>query len=161
MIVGSVAAEVYRRIEEYARKVAGADAASKAVDTETAATKTMSEQNTTAGPAATVATSSAPAAATAASPDNKPLGAAPAAASTSKPENVNAAPPSPWDTLRVGSYVIAKYPIETLGWWPAIITAIDKRDFIVRWPDEPRTLPLKMKRKHIAIIHPELNTSSM
>ena len=83
----------------------------------------------------------------------------PVAASTGKAENATAAPVNPWDTLRVGSHVIAKYPDESFGWWPAIITAIDKRDFIIRWPDEPRTIPSKVKRKHVAIIHPDLDLS--
>jgi hypothetical protein len=48
MIVGSVSAEVYRRIEEHARKGVGASGASKP---ETAASKPASEQNTNTGPA--------------------------------------------------------------------------------------------------------------
>jgi hypothetical protein len=90
---------------------------------------------------------------------NRQQAANPAASLTSNAENVAAAPVNPWDTLRVSSYVIAKYPDESVGWWPAIITAIDKRDFIIRWPDEPRTIPSKIKRKHVAIIRPDLDVS--
>jgi hypothetical protein len=158
IIVGSVTTEVYRRIDEYARKAAGTDAASKPANTEAAA-KPASEQTKNMSVTATAATSSVPATATLATDSKPPSAANPAAAATSKPENVTAAPPSPWDTLRVGSYVIAKYPDESFGWWPAIITAIDKRDFIIRWPDEPRTIPSKVKRKHVAIIHPDLDPS--
>jgi hypothetical protein len=160
MIVGSVTTEVYRRIEDYVRKTSGASP----TPTNMAATETKpaSEQITNVSATGTDATSSAPVAASAASPDSKPPSAAtPVAASTGKAENATAAPPSPWDTLRVGSYVIAKYPDESFGCWPAIITAIDKRDFIIRWPDEPRTIPSKVKRKHVAIIHPDLDASGM
>ena len=160
MIVGSVTTEVYRRIEDYVRKTSGAASPTPA-NTAASETKPASEQITNVSATGTDATSSAPVAASPASPDSKPPSAAiPVAASTGKSENVTAAPVNPWDTLRVGSYVIAKYPDESFGWWPAIITAIDKRDFIIRWPDEPRTIPSKVKRKHVAIIHPDLDLSA-
>jgi hypothetical protein len=60
------------------------------------------------------------------------------------------------DALRVGSHVVAKYwekDGSANGWWLAIITGIDKNDFIIRWPDEPKTPPLKVERKHVAILH--------
>jgi hypothetical protein len=160
MIIGSVTTEVYRRIEDYVRKTSGAASPTPA-NTAATATKPASEQITNVSATGTDATSSAPVAASPASPDSKPPSAAiPVAASTGEAENATAAPPSPWDTLRVGSYVIAKYPDESFGWWPAIITAIDKRDFIIRWPDEPRSIPSKVKRKHVAIIHPDLDLSA-
>ena len=164
MIVGSVSSEVYRRIEDHVRKTSGVEGSPGSASTEAAVAKPTSEQTTNGSATGTAATSSTPASKTTdpASPEGKPMSVAnPVAASTGKSENVTAAPVNPWDTLRVGSYVIAKYPDELLGWWPAIITAIDKRDFIIRWPDEPRTIPSKVKRKHVAIIHPDLDASGM
>jgi hypothetical protein len=111
MIVFSVTIEVYQRIEDSVRKAAGAEVAAKPADTERATAKPASEQNmnlTT----AIARTSSAPATASSTPTDSKPISAANpvAASSTGKSENVAAAPVNPWDTLRVGSYVIAKYP---------------------------------------------------
>jgi hypothetical protein len=165
MIVGSVSTEVYRRIEEYTRKGPGADAAAKEESIVAAAAKPATEQNTNAtGTLVTAATSSAPATAPATAPDGKPASAAnPVSASAGKPENTSAAPPNPWDALRVGAHVIAKYwekDGSANGWWLAIITAIDKNDFIVRWPDEPKTPPLKIERKHVAILHSAFDPSS-
>jgi hypothetical protein len=179
MIVGSVSSEVYRRIQEYVRKASGVDASLTPTNTEPAGAKPTLEQNvnltapsTTSSPptpsiaaetstdlkSSIGASSSAPA--PSAPHDDKPPSAAnPAAVSATRSENVSAAPVSPWDTLRVGSYVIAKYPDGSFGWWPAIITAIDKRDFIIRWPDESRTIPSKVKRKHVAIISNPTSTS--
>ena len=159
MIVGSVTTEVYRRIEDYVRKTSGAASPTPA-NTAASEAKPAPEQITNVSATGTDATSPAPVVASPASPDSKPPSATPVAASTGKAENATSAPASPWDTLRVGSYVIAKYPDESFGWWPAIITAIDKRDFIIRWPDEPRTIPSKVKRKHVAIIHPDLDLSA-
>src|SRR5277367_3799359 len=44
MIVGSVSSEVYRRIEDYARKASGADTSPKRTSNEAAAVKPASEQ---------------------------------------------------------------------------------------------------------------------
>ena len=46
MIVGSVSSEVYRRIEDYARKAAGAEASPKPGNTETAAAKARAGHGT-------------------------------------------------------------------------------------------------------------------
>ena len=134
MIVGSVTAEVYRRIEEYARKGAVADVASKLGSAVASAAKPATEQTT-----------------------NLP---GPVAPSTSKPDPVSAT--DAWDALQVGSYVVAKYwesDGEPYGWWLGIIAGIDKNDFIIRWPDEPRTPPLKIERKHVAILHPAFDVT--
>src|SRR5271166_4825295 len=74
MIVGSVSAEVYRRIEDYGRKAASAPDASKPDDA-AATTKSASEQT-----------------------KNTPQ---PAPSATDRPDL--ASPPSPWATLRVGA----------------------------------------------------------
>ena len=129
MIVGSVSAEVYRRIEEHVRKGAGAPDPSKSEDAAAITTKPVSEQTKN-------------------SPHSAPL-------ATAKPEPVSAT--SAWDELQIGSYVVGKYwesDGEPCGWWLGIITEIDKNDFIIRWPDEPRKPPLKIERKHVAILHP-------
>ena len=67
MIVGSVSSEVYRRIEDYVRKAAGAEASPRPADTEPATTKALSEQNMNQPAAGT--TSSAPAAASTSKPE--------------------------------------------------------------------------------------------
>jgi hypothetical protein len=129
MIVGSVYAEVYRRIEEHVRKAASALDASKAATGKMATTKGASEQT-----------------------KNLPD---PAAPSTVKQDPVN--PSDAWDRLQVGSYVVGKYwqrNGEPYGWWLGIITEIDENDFFIRWPDEPLKPALKIERKHVAILHP-------
>src|SRR5271166_2840282 len=60
MIVGSVSSEVYRRIEDYARKAAGSEATQRPMDTEVAAAKPASEQNMNLTTATTAAPSSTP-----------------------------------------------------------------------------------------------------
>jgi hypothetical protein len=96
MIVGSVSAEVYRRIEEYVREGAGAPGPSKLDSAVASAAKPAAEQTT-----------------------NVP---GPGAPSTSKPDPVNAT--DAWDGLQVGSYVVGKYwesDGEPYGWWLAVV----------------------------------------
>src|SRR5271168_4619646 len=94
MIVGSVSSEVYRRIEDYVRKAAGAGASGRPANIEPAETKGPSEQTTNVGAVGVASTTSAPAVPV--SPDSKsPSAANPVAAS-----NTIAAPPNPWETLR-------------------------------------------------------------
>jgi hypothetical protein len=178
MIVGSVSIEVYRRIEDYVRKASGDEGSSGAATIETAAAKPASEQTMNIATASSTTSASPPKTADAASPDsnagkvatsstpptavstatvNKPESAATSTSSqTGKPDNATA-PPDPWDALGVGSHVVGKYWLpsgEADGWWVGVITGIDKNDFIIRWPDEPKTPPLKIERKHVAILHP-------
>src|SRR4029077_963519 len=80
IIVGSVSAEVYRRIEEHVRKAAGDPDASKP-DTAATTTKPASEQNMNL--------------------------AGPARLSTARSDLASA--PNPWDALRVGARVLAAY----------------------------------------------------
>jgi len=134
MIVGSVTAEVYGRIEVFARKGAVADVASKLGSAVASAAKPATEQTT-----------------------NLP---GPVAPSTSKPDPVSAT--DAWDALQVGSYVVGKYWTsdgEPYGWWLGIIAGIDNNDFIIRWPDEPKSPPLKIERKHVAILHPAFDVT--
>ena len=129
MIVGSVTAEVYRRIEEHVRKAAGGPDASKSEIAAGTTTKSASEQNKN-----TVR---------------------PAPLATAKPDPVSAT--DAWDRLQIGSYVVGKYwesDGKPYGWWLGIITEIDKNDFFIRWPDEPLKPALKIERKHVAILHP-------
>jgi len=120
MIVGSVALDVYQRIEEHVAKTAGALGAKGSSDMAKDAKAPEQTKNTTEKIAAPVAS-------------------------------------DPWGELRIGSYAICKHWLATgaaNGWWLAVITDIDGDDFIIRWPDEPLTPPLKIQRKHIAIFHP-------
>jgi hypothetical protein len=68
----------------------------------------------------------------------------------------------PWDGLRVGSHVVAKHWYsggEANGWWIAVITAINGKDYMIQWPDEPNTPPLKAERKHLAILNPAFDVN--
>ncbi len=133
MIVGSVSAEVYRRIEEHVRKAAGGPDTSKP-DSAATTTKSASEQNT-----------------------NSPH---PTPSATAKPDPVNAT--DAWDALKVGSYVVGKYwesDGEPYGWWLGVIASIDKNDFYIRWPDEPLKPALKIERKHVALLHPTFDVT--
>ena len=140
MIVGSVTPEVYKRIEDYVTKALPAPAAASANE-EAARAKTSLEQNTNANEKGSATSSTAKAPPTA--PD-KPTA------------------PDAWAALRVGSHVAAKHWYsdgQANGWWIAVITAIEGNDFIIRWPDEPTTRPLKIERKHVAILHPDFDVA--
>jgi len=159
MIVGSVSAEVYRRIEEYARKASGAEATQKPEPT--VAVIPSSEQNMNISTADTAASTSKPKNAAPTSTAIKPVTASSAASPPGKHEKLAAAP-DPWDALRVGSRVVAKYwenDGSPYGWWIAEITGIEKSDFIIRWLDEPKTPPFKIERKHVAILHPAFDVN--
>ena len=128
MIVGSVSAQVYQRIEEHVRKAAGAPDPSKPENT-AATTKSPSEQN-------------------------KNL-SDPVAPAAPQPDPVSAT--DAWNRLQIGSYVVGKYwqsDGKPCGWWLGILTEIDQNDFFIRWPDEPLTPALKIERQHVAILHP-------
>jgi hypothetical protein len=140
MIVGSVTPEVYKRIEDYLAKASPAPAAASANE-EPPRAKSSSEQNTNTSGKGIAASSTAKAEPTA--PDK-------------------ATPPDAWAALRIGSHVAAKHwysDCQANGWWIAVITAIEGNDFIIRWPDEPTTPPLKIERKHVAILHPDFDVA--
>ena len=140
MIVGSVTPEVFKRIEDYVAKASPAPAAA-ATGVEAARAKTSSEQNTNTSEKGSATSSTAKA------PPTAPDKPAPA--------------PDPWAALRVGSHVAAKhwYDGEANGWWIAVITAVEGSDFVIRWLDEPKTPPLKIERKHVAILHPDFDVA--
>jgi hypothetical protein len=157
MIVGSVAPEVYNRIEEYAAKASPALAAagvSEKADGKNPATEhTM---NLEAAGAATSATQ--PKVGGSASTATKTIVAAsPAAPEPGKPERPAAAAP-PWETLRVGSRVLAAYWSEARefeGFWLATVKRVEGGEFTLEWLESPEYPPFKAPAKDIAVPHPE------
>ena len=135
MIVGSVSAEVYRRIEEHVRKGAGAPDASKSDDAAAAIsrkTRVRTKQEPT-RPCRAIDQQTRP------GQRARRLGCA------------------------SGRFVRGR---EILGeqWRAVRLVArhhrrIDKTDFIIRWPDDPKTPPLKIERKHVAILHPAFDVT--
>jgi hypothetical protein len=158
MIVGSVTHEVYRKIEEFARKGTRAETASTPESAAASGVKASPEQNINTSAAGAVATSSAPASAASTSADAKPTTAPiPAASSTSKPEPPPA-PPNPWEALRVGARVLAAYwndKKEFEGFWLATVKRIDAGEFTLEWSEAPEYPPFKIPPKNVALVHPE------
>ena len=120
MIVGSVSAEVYRRIEEHVRRGASASGPSQPGNAAATTAKPASEQtmNIAAG-----AISPAPALASLAAP------------TIGKPDTAAAR-----ETLRVGARVLAAYwneKREFEGFWLAIVKRIDRGEFTLKWFDGP------------------------
>jgi hypothetical protein len=143
MIVGSVSAEVYRRIEEHIRKGAGASDPLKAESTAAIPTKPVSEQNTNIGAAAPVS--------------REPSGATPAVPASVKPDSAPAR-----ETLRVGGRVLAAYwneKREFEGFWLAIIKRIDRDEYTLEWLDAPDYPAFKSRPQNIAVLHPEFRLS--
>ncbi len=144
MIVGSVSAEVYRRIEEHVRKGAGAPDPSKpdnAAATTTAA-KPASEQNTNRGAAGPISPA--------------PSHATPAAPTICKTDSATAR-----ETLRVGAKVLAAYWNEKRefdGFWLAIIKRIDGDEYTLKWFDSSDPA-FKSRPQNIAVLHPEFRLS--
>jgi hypothetical protein len=143
MIVGSVAADVYRRIEEYGRKGAGTDAPAKAENGVIAAAKPASEQTTNTGGAG------------ASSPE--PARATPAAPESAKPDSAPAR-----ENLRVGARVLAAYwneKREFEGFWLATVKRIEAGEYILEWLDAPGYPAFKSRPQDIAVLHPEFRVS--
>jgi hypothetical protein len=139
MIVGSVSAEVYRRVEEHARK--GASASSRPEIVAAATAKPMSEQNVN------IATASA----------SSPAPATPAAPAIGKPDTATAR-----ETLRVGARVLAAYwneKREFEGFWLATVKRIEHGEFILEWFDGPEYPAFKSRPQDIAVPHPEFRVS--
>jgi hypothetical protein len=144
MIIGSVSPEVFRRIEGCAQKAAAATSTVRA------------EQNAASGPAVAKATESA-----GASPTAKPV-TAPTSRSAGPAPSQAPVLANPWDSLRVGSTVLAAYfdqHSEIEGWWPAVVTRADKDEFVLKWRDTSEYALGKVEKKHIAILHPEFLAS--
>jgi hypothetical protein len=143
MIVGSVSAEVYRRIEEHVRKAADAPGASKPEITTAATTKPASEQNMNIGVAGAM------------SPG--PSGATPAAPASGKPDSATAR-----ETLRVGARVLAAYwndKREFEGFWLAIVKRIEAGEYVLEWFDAPEYPAFRSRPQDIAVPHPEFRLS--
>ena len=143
MIVGSVSAEVYRRIEEHVRQAAGAPDASKPDSAATATTKPMSEQNMNTGAAGAVSSG--------------PSRVTPAVPTSDKPDSATAR-----ETLRVGARVLAAYwnkKREFEGFWVAIIKRIDHGEFTFEWFEAPEYPPFKSRPQDVALLHPEFRLS--
>ena len=132
MIVGSVSAEVYRRIEEHARKGAGVLDASQP-DNTAATTKSASEQNKNLAPPTPVA--------------------------TTRPD---LAAPNPWEALRVGARVLAAYwneKREFEGFWLATVKRIENGEFTLEWFEAPEYPAFKIAPRNVGIVHPEFRVS--
>jgi hypothetical protein len=144
LIIGSVASEVYRRIEEYGRKRVAADIPSQPEHAAaTTTTKPVSEQTTNAG--AADPSSPGPSLSISATPAiHKPDGAAAR------------------ETLRIGARVLAaswNEKREFEGFWLAIIKRIDHGEFTLEWFDAPDYPAFKSRSQDIAVPHPEFRVS--
>ena len=143
MIVGSVSAEVYRRIEEHVRKGAGASDPSKPDSAMSPPTKPASEQNMNVSAAGPI------------SPG--PSRAGLATPTIGKPDTTAAR-----ETLRVGARVLAAYwneKREFEGFWLAIVKRIDRGEFTLKWFDGPEYPAFKSRPQNIAVPHPEFRVS--
>ena len=143
LIVGSVTVDVYKRIEEHTAKASASPAALASSDN-AAAPKSATEQNKNTSGAGKAGSAPVPPAGKRDLPPTRPR--------------------DPWDALRVGDHVVAKY-WETdgspYGWWVGVIVEIVTDGvFIIRWPDEQKTPPLKIGRKHVAILHPSYDVNT-
>ncbi len=143
MIVGSVSAEVYHRIEEHVRKGASADTPAKPENAAAITTKSAPEQNTNNGPAS------------ASSPE--PSRATPPAPATATPDSAPAR-----ETLRVGARVLAAYwneKREFEGFWLATVKRIEPGEYTLEWFDSPGYPAFKSRPQDIAVPHPEFRVS--
>jgi hypothetical protein len=143
MIVGSVSAEVYRRIQEHARQGASASDPSKAEIAAAITTTSVSEQNMNI------------IAAGATSPD--PARTTPATSTTAKHDTVPAR-----ETLRIGARVLAAYwneKREFEGFWLAIVKRIEPGEYLLEWFESPGYPPFKSRLQDIAVPHPEFRLS--
>jgi hypothetical protein len=133
MIVGSVSAEVYRRIEEHVRKAAGAPVPSQP-DNAAATTKPAAEQNKNLAP--------------------------PIPLASGKPDLAGA--PNPWEALQVGARVLAAYwndKREFEGFWLATVKRIENGEFTLEWFEAPQYPAFKKAPKNVAIVHPEFRVT--
>ncbi len=132
MIVGSVSSEIYRRIENHARKGSAANDPAKPESAATFGAKASSEQ--------TVNMRS-----------TEVVGAA------KKPDTL-APPPNPWEALRVGARVLAAYwneEKEFEGFWLATVKRIEAGELTLEWFEAPEYPAFKMPPKNVALVHPE------
>jgi hypothetical protein len=136
MIVGSVSAEVYQRIEEHVREGAGAP--------------DPSQPDNAAAPPATIKS---------ASEQTKNL-LPPASSATDRPDLVSV--PNPWEALRVGARVFAPFWNEKRefdGFWLATVKRIENGEFTLEWVEAPEYPAFKSVPKNVAIVHPEFRVT--
>jgi hypothetical protein len=129
MIVGSVSAEVYRRIEEHVRKGTGAPDPSNPENAE-GTKKGRAEQ--TVNPSHSVRLA------------------------TNEPDLDSAT--RPWEVPRVGANVLAALWDENeefAGFWVATVKRIEKGEFTLEWFEWPEYPAFKSAAKNLAIAHPE------
>ena len=135
MIVGSVSAEVYRRIEEHVRKGASAPDPSKPDNaTATTTAKSVAEQTKN-------------------SPHPTPL-------ATDRPDLASA--PNPWEALRVGAQGSCPFWNEKRefdGFWLATVKRIENGEFTLEWFEAPEYPAFKSAAKNVAILHPEFRVT--
>jgi hypothetical protein len=161
IIIGSVTPEVYRRIEEYARKAAGADPTSASKSDEKALGGAKASADINVSQAAADAASAPPASSVPTETEPKTAARGAPVASQASPVEPPS-PTAPWESLRVGGTVLAAYwntKKELEGFWPALIARVDKNEVVLQWRDTPEFEPGKVERKHIAILHPDFLAS--
>jgi hypothetical protein len=142
MVVGSVSADVYRRIEEHVRKRAASSDLSKS-ETATATTKPPAEQTTNIFAPAPVS--------------REPSGATSAVPASGKPDSAPAR-----ETLRVGARVLAAYwneKREFEGFWLATVKRIELDGYTLEWFESPEYPAFKSRSQDIAVPHPEFRVS--
>jgi hypothetical protein len=92
-----------------------------------------------------------------------PVTAATSAAAPSRSEvGKPAGPCNPWETLRVGSRVLAAYwgeKKEFDGFWLATVKRIENGEFTLEWLEAPEYPPFKTNPKNIAVPHPDFRAS--
>ena len=135
MIVGSVSAEVYRRIEEHVRKAAGAPDPSKPDSAAAATMKAESEQT-------------------------KNISSPAPAVTAVKPTS----PGPPIPGRRCGSArgswsLIGTRSSEFEGFWLATVKQIEHGEFTLEWFDAPEYPPFKSAAKNVALLHPEFRVT--
>jgi hypothetical protein len=130
MIVGSVSAEIYGRIEEHVRKAAGGSDVPKPDSAAGVPAKPVSEQNMNIPRFARLA--------------------------TDEPDLAHAL--NPWEAPRVGANVLAALWDENeefAGFWVATVKSIEKGEFTLEWFEWPEYPAFKSPAKNLAIAHPE------
>ena len=143
MIVGSVSAEVYRRIEEHVRKRAGASDPPKPENAVAITSKSASGQTTNISAA-------------------DPISPGPSRASLAAPPISKSDSAIARETLRVGARVLAAYwneKREFEGFWLASVKRIEPDGYTLEWFDAPEYPPFKSRPQDIAVPHPEFRVS--
>ena len=143
MIVGSVSAEVYRRIQEHVGKGASALDPSQPEIAAARATKPASEQSMNISVADAISPGPAPASL--------------ATPAIDKTDSTTAR-----ETLRVGTRVLAAYWNEKRefgGFWVATVKRIEPGEYTLEWFDAPEYPPFRSRPQDIAVPHPEFRVS--